>query len=111
MFHWARTTHNALHVTSDDRVLSLSTPASLGGFTALLSYPLAGACLQMLDIRQSGPRRLLEVLTTKPVSILRAAPSTLRVLTQLPEAEAAFKVLAYIELAISRACIPMAYSS
>ena len=97
MFHWARTTHNALHVTSDDRVLSLSTPASLGGFTALLSYPLAGASLQMLDIRQSGPRRLLEVLTTKPVSILRAAPSTLRVLTQLPEAKAAFKGLRVVQ--------------
>jgi acyl-coenzyme A synthetase/AMP-(fatty) acid ligase len=51
----------------------------------------------MLEIRQSGPRRLLEVLTTKPVSILRAAPSTLRVLTQLPEAEAAFKGLRVVQ--------------
>lgn len=90
MLHWARTTHDALHVRPDDRVLSLSSPAALGGFTALLSYPLAGASSQMLDVKAAGLGGLLRVLSERPVTVLRAAPSMLRVLTQLPEAAAAF---------------------
>ncbi len=97
MLHWARTTHDALHVRPDDRVLSLSSPASLGGFTALLSYPLAGACSQILDIRRDGLGALLDTLASRPVTILRAAPSTLRGLAQLPEAEAAFAGLRIVQ--------------
>lgn len=97
MLHWARTTHDALHVRPKDRVLSLSSPSALGGFTGLLSYPLAGASSQMLDVKAAGLGGLLRVLSTRPVSILRAAPSLLRVLVQLPEAAAAFAGLRIVQ--------------
>ncbi len=90
MLHWARTTHDALHVRADDRVLSLSSFSSLGGFTGLLSYPLAGAAMQVLDIKASGLDGLMKTLSRHPVTILRAAPSLLRGLALLPEARATF---------------------
>ena len=54
MLHWARCTHDALHVRPDDRPLSLSSPASLGGFTGLVGFLLSGATAQMFDLRQHG---------------------------------------------------------
>jgi len=86
MLNWARTSHDALHVRPDDRVLSVSSLSSLGGFTALLSYPLAGASIQMFDIKKSGLGGLLETLASQPITILRAAPSLLRTCAILPEA-------------------------
>ncbi|QXQ07499.1 AMP-binding protein [Sphingosinicellaceae bacterium] len=85
MLHWARTTHNALHVTSADRALSLSSMASLGGFTALLSYPLAGAATEIVDIATGGIGGLLEALGRGEVTIVRAAPSLLRGVARLPD--------------------------
>jgi acyl-coenzyme A synthetase/AMP-(fatty) acid ligase len=97
MLHWARTTHDALHVRADDRVLSLSSLSSLGGFTGLLNFGLAGVCLQMLDLKAGGLSALLDTLTTRPVTILRAAPSLLRSLARLPEASRAFAGLRAVQ--------------
>ena len=82
MLHWVRTLHDAMHIKPDDRVLSISSPSSLGGFTSLLTFPLAGASSQMMEIKHGGFDGLLNVLETRPVTILRAAPSLLRALCQ-----------------------------
>lgn len=82
MLHWVRTLHDAMHIRPDDRVLSISSPSSLGGFTSLLTFPLAGASSQMMEIKHGGFDGLLSVLETRPVTILRAAPSLLRALCQ-----------------------------
>jgi acyl-coenzyme A synthetase/AMP-(fatty) acid ligase len=82
MLHWVRTLHDAMHIWPDDRVLSVSSPSSLGGFTSLLTFPLAGASAQMFEIKQSGLGGLLEILRSRPITILRAAPSLLRALCQ-----------------------------
>ncbi|MDQ6681623.1 MAG: AMP-binding protein, partial [Pseudomonadota bacterium] len=97
LLHWARTTHDALHVRADDRVLSLSSLSSLGGFTGLLNFILAGVCLQMLDVKANGLSGLLETLASRPVTILRAAPSMLRSLAKLPEARMAFSGLRLVQ--------------
>ena len=97
LLHWARTTHDALHVRADDRVLSLSSLSSLGGFTGLLNFGLAGVCLQMIDLKAAGLSGLLDTLTTRPVTILRAAPSLLRSLARLPEAGRAFAALRAVQ--------------
>lgn len=97
MLHWARTTHEALHVGPDDRVISLSSLSSLGGFTGLLSFCLAGASIQMLDVRVSGLSGLLSTLVTQGVTILRAAPSAVRALAQLPEARTSFAGLRIVQ--------------
>jgi acyl-CoA synthetase (AMP-forming)/AMP-acid ligase II len=54
MLHWVRTLHDAMHIQPDDRVLSISSPSSLGGFTSLLTFPLAGASTQMFEIKNAG---------------------------------------------------------
>jgi acyl-coenzyme A synthetase/AMP-(fatty) acid ligase len=82
MLHWVRTLHDAMHIHPDDRVLSVSSPSSLGGFTSLLTFPLAGASAQMFEIKLGGFGGLLNVLGSRPVTILRAAPSLLRALCQ-----------------------------
>ncbi len=97
MLHWARTTHNALHVTPADRALSLSSMSSLGGFTALLSYPLAGAAMQVHDLAAGGIGGLLAVLRQGQVTILRAAPSLLRGLARLPGVAAALAALRVVQ--------------
>ncbi len=97
LLHWARTTHDALHVRADDRVLSLSSLSSLGGFTGLLNFSLAGACVQMIDLKASGLAGLLETLVERPVTLLRAAPSLLRGLVKLPDTRAAFARLRAVQ--------------
>ncbi|MEO7007636.1 MAG: AMP-binding protein, partial [Caldimonas sp.] len=84
MLHWARVSHDALHVRADDRVVSLSSFSSLGGFNGLLTYSLAGGCLQLLDLKAAGFSGLLATLASRPVTVLRAAPSLLRSLAKLP---------------------------
>ncbi len=97
MLHWARTVHDALHVRASDHVLSLSSFSTLGGFTALLGFPLAGASMQMIDIKAIGLAGLLNVLVNRPVTILRAAPSMLRTLCQLPQARQALARLRIVQ--------------
>lgn len=89
MLHWARTTHNGLHVTPADRCLTLSSMATLGGFTALLSYPLAGATMEIVDLATRGIGGLIEVLGRGQVTIMRGTPSLLRGLAGLPGAHGA----------------------
>ncbi len=95
MLHWVRASHDGMHVNTADRVLSLSSLSALGGFVALLSNPLAGAAIQLFDIKLRKITGLLNVLATEPVTILRAAPSLLRCIVQLPDAK---QVLAGLRL-------------
>jgi acyl-coenzyme A synthetase/AMP-(fatty) acid ligase len=89
LLHWVRTIHDALHLGDDDRLLSLSSLSSLGGITGLLNGTLSGACVQMLDVKARGLTGLRETLASRPVTILRAAPSMLRVFARLPGAREA----------------------
>ena len=97
MLHWARVTHDALHVTASDRALSLSSPSSLGGLTGLIGFLLGGATVHLLDIRMVGMGGLLDALAAHPVTILRAGPSLLRSLAALPEARDAFAGLRAVQ--------------
>lgn len=97
MLHWVRASHDGMHVNTADRVLSLSSLSALGGFVALLSNPLAGAAIQLFDIKLQKITGLLNVLTTEPVTILRAAPSLLRCIVQLADAKDAFAGLRLIQ--------------
>jgi acyl-coenzyme A synthetase/AMP-(fatty) acid ligase len=62
-----------------------------------LSFCLAGASIQMLDVRVSGLSGLLSTLVTQGVTILRAAPSAVRALAQLPEARTSFAGLRIVQ--------------
>ncbi len=90
MMNWVRIHHDSVHLTHHDRMLSLSSPASLAGFAGFLSAPLAAAATQVVDIKSAGLGGLLETLASRPVTQLRAAPSMLRGLARLPEARISF---------------------
>jgi acyl-coenzyme A synthetase/AMP-(fatty) acid ligase len=85
MLHWVRTLNEAMHIGPDDRVLSVSSSSTLGGFTSLLTFPLCGAASQMFEIKTGGLSGLFDILARRPVTILRAAPSLLRALCQHPD--------------------------
>jgi len=97
LLHWARSTQDALHVRAQDRALSLSSLSTLGGFTALLTYPLAGATIQLIDIKAAGLAGLLAILATGRVTIIRAAPSMLRALAALPDSAAALAAVRLVQ--------------
>jgi acyl-coenzyme A synthetase/AMP-(fatty) acid ligase len=97
MLHWVRASHDGMHINTSDRVLSLSSLSALGGFVALLSNPLAGAAIQLFDIKLRKITGLLDLLAGEPVTILRAAPSLLRCIVQLPDAKNALAGLRLIQ--------------
>jgi acyl-coenzyme A synthetase/AMP-(fatty) acid ligase len=97
MLHWVRASHNALRLNAEDRVLSLSSLSTLGGFTALLGYPLAGATVQVLDLKAAGLGGLLSVLRDRPVTVLRSTPSLLRGIAGLPGARDALGRLRVVQ--------------
>ncbi|GAC1305780.1 MAG: hypothetical protein NVSMB10_10000 [Steroidobacteraceae bacterium] len=97
LLHWARTTHNALHVTPADTVLSLSPFATLGGCTALFTFLLAGATMYFVDLKTQGFAGLLGALREGSVTILRATPSMLRSMLLLPDAAPALASLRAVQ--------------
>ena len=98
MLHWVRTVSDALHLGLEDRVLSIASPSTLAGFVPLLACPLTGAAMQMLDIGAAGFSGFLKVLSTRPVTILRVAPSFLRTLSRIPDAASALQRLRLVQL-------------
>jgi len=99
MLHWVRAVSDAIHLGVEDRVLSIASPSTLSGLVPLLACPLTGATMQMLDIGVEGFTGLLKVLSTRPVTILRVAPSFLRTLARVPGAASAFARLRLVQLA------------
>ncbi len=97
MLHWARSGQDAMHLDAGERALSLSSLSTLGGLTGLLNFNLAGACVQMLDVKRSGLNGLLDTLATRPVTVLRAAPSMLRELACLPRTKSSFSALRIVQ--------------
>lgn len=91
-----RTTHDALRVTSEDRSISLASPASLTGLTGLLSI-LGGAPTQLLNLKNEGLGNLLGKLSEGHTTILRAVPSLLRSISTLPQAHEAFSRLRVLQ--------------
>jgi len=98
LLHWVRTVVDATHLTPEDRALTIASPSTLAGLVPLLACPLTGASTQMLDIRSVGFGDFLDVLATRPVSILRVAPSFVRALARVPGAASAATNLRLVQL-------------
>jgi acyl-coenzyme A synthetase/AMP-(fatty) acid ligase len=96
LLHMARNSINSMHINEHDRGLSIGSFSTLGGFQPWLRLTLVGASVQMLDFVAGGFRALLRTLEAAPVTILRASPSTLRTLVQLPGVAAALSGLRII---------------
>jgi acyl-coenzyme A synthetase/AMP-(fatty) acid ligase len=79
MGSWA----DPLHVGVGDRVLALSSPATITGLTTML-IPVRGAAIELLDLAIAGYRGLLHTLRGRPVTILRGSASVLRGVLEFP---------------------------
>ena len=81
---WAQM--NGVGARPGDICLSLSSAAAMAGAAAVLACAVAGVGLRVLDLRREGIAGLIDTLTHRPVTLLRAAPSALRLLTAVPDA-------------------------
>lgn len=97
MMHFARAAHDAYHVDANDRIMAMSSLASLGGIAPLLHLPLVGGTLHLINIKARGISGMLADLNDCPISILGAAPSLLRGVARLPEAAQAFARLRIVQ--------------
>ncbi len=74
---------------ADDCVACLASPATAFGFFTLISFPVAGVAIEVLDLARDGFRALMAGHRPGRVTILRAGSAVLRTLAQLPGAAAA----------------------
>jgi acyl-coenzyme A synthetase/AMP-(fatty) acid ligase len=68
-----------------DRYLLIEQLASLSGMSSLL-MPLHGCAVDILSLNENGLAALRDRLRSHPPSIMRAGPSLLRVIAQVPDA-------------------------
>ena len=89
MLHRVAVNIDAIHIGPDDRGLGIESPATLGGIITHLAFPLVGASLQTFNLKRHGFRGLFDIVHSRPITNLRASPSLLRTIMQLPGAAAA----------------------
>lgn len=74
-----------LHVGDNDRLLALSSPATITGLTSML-VPVRGTALELMALATAGFGGALRTLRNRSVTILRASASILRDIVDLPDA-------------------------
>ena len=82
---------NGMGARAGDLCLSLIPPATLAGVIGLIGLPVVGAGIRFVDLRVEGIGGLLAILGARPVTLLRSAPSALRLITALPNAAEALR--------------------
>jgi acyl-coenzyme A synthetase/AMP-(fatty) acid ligase len=95
---YAQVSINQLQLSSDDIVLCVGSPSTLGLRDALISL-LSGARLRLLDIKQAGLPEAFRVLAEEKITILNLVPSVLRAVMRIPGAERAFATLRVLGVA------------
>ena len=75
----------SLHVGPDDKILSLGSPATVGGIQQFMEALLYGASLVKVDPRLQGFGGILRLIASRRVTMLFGTPSLLRALAQLDD--------------------------
>lgn len=89
---------DTLRVRPGDRVLIPLSIAVYGGFYPQIAYPLAGATTKCGGLGLGGLRDFMDTMIRRQITILRAGPSLLRSLCQLPGAVEAFRSVRVINI-------------
>lgn len=85
MLHQVRMVIDGIHLSEHDRWLLLVPGANITALTSFLNT-LSGCAIHLLPLNEVGIRELREALRRHPPTVLRAGPSLLRTLAQLPDA-------------------------
>jgi acyl-coenzyme A synthetase/AMP-(fatty) acid ligase len=103
------------HLSPRDRFLIATSAATTAGLFTLLT-PLCGCALHLVAMGRGGVQALRAALTARPVTVLRAGPSLIRVVARLPDARAMFaglrilrstgEPLLHADVEVMRACLP-----
>jgi acyl-coenzyme A synthetase/AMP-(fatty) acid ligase len=104
-----------LHLSPRDRFLMATSAATTAGLFTLLTV-LCGSALHLLALGRGGVPALRAALTTRPVTVLRAGPSLMRVVARLPDAAAMLaglrilrstgEPLLHADVEVMRGCLP-----
>jgi non-ribosomal peptide synthetase component F/thioesterase domain-containing protein/acyl carrier protein len=86
---------NAAHINTEDRLLTLASPATIVAVRDVMTALLAGASVRILDPHGVGAREILSVIRTDAITILFAFPALLRsvVAASTPRAGAALRLI------------------
>lgn len=84
MLSWGRAAASECGHGPGDVVLSMSSPATLGGFVGITTSLLSGATQRSLDMGARGLPALVDALRDGRVTSFRATPSLVRVLGSVP---------------------------
>jgi amino acid adenylation domain-containing protein len=79
---------NAAHINTADRLLTLTSPATIVGVRDVLTALLAGASIHLLDPQGVGAREVLNAIRAEATTILFAFPALLRSIVEAREERA-----------------------
>jgi acyl-coenzyme A synthetase/AMP-(fatty) acid ligase len=74
------------HLSPRDRFLIATSAATTAGLFTLLSI-LSGSALHLVALDKGGIQALRQALHSRPVTVLRAGPSLMRIIARLPDAQ------------------------
>lgn len=89
---------NACHIVPEDRILPLSTPASIAGAREVLTGLMTGACVHLVDPRREGVEGTLARLLAVRPTVVYTVPTMVRALCALPGAGAALSAIKAVRL-------------
>ncbi|WP_244457024.1 AMP-binding protein [Roseomonas fluvialis] len=75
------------HLSPRDRFLIATSAATTAGLFTLLTV-VCGSALHLVALDRGGVQALSDALRTRPVTVLRAGPSLMRIVARLPDAKA-----------------------
>jgi non-ribosomal peptide synthetase component F len=81
-----------------DHSLPLHTPNTFAGCREAFAALLSGACLHVLDVRQTGLRHALDVLRSRDITLCATVPAMARALLAIDGAAEAFRRLRVMRL-------------
>jgi acyl-coenzyme A synthetase/AMP-(fatty) acid ligase len=74
------------HLSPRDRFLIATSAATTAGLFTLLTV-ICGSALHLVALDKGGVQALGDALRTRPVTVLRAGPSLMRIVARLPDAQ------------------------
>lgn len=116
VLHRAAELVNAVHLTPDDKVLSLASPSTIGGLQQIFEVMLSGATLVKLDLQRIGLGRVVAAVGERAITMMFSTPAVWRSVAGLETARACLAslrciqssgdVLLAVDLALIRGVLP-----
>jgi amino acid adenylation domain-containing protein len=94
---------NSLQVNEEDRVLAVRSPGTVSSTKEVLLAILNGACVHMVSPLELHPTGLVSEIQRRSITILRMAPTLLRCIADVPNANQRLASVRMVQLSGERA--------